>query len=130
MKAREAYALGGAVLAACMLLLVGSFNIIYGLTALIKGGSYFLFTEAGVTVFNLASWGWILLILGIVQVIAGVGIFGGYLWARIIGIAVALLNALGQLAAMGTYPWWSLLIIALDILVIYALATMPNLVSM
>jgi hypothetical protein len=126
MQTRQAVTIGGAVFAACMLLVVGGFNIIWGLAALIKGGKYFLFTDSGATVFNLTSWGWILLILGIVQVVAGVGIFGGYLWARIIGIAVAILNALGQLAAMGTYPWWSLLIIALDILVIYSLATMPD----
>jgi hypothetical protein len=126
MKKRQAVAMGGAVFAACLLLMVGVFNLIYGLAALIKGGTYFLFTDTAVTVFDLTSWGWITLIFGIVQIITAVGIFQGYLWARIIGIVVAVLNAAGQLAAMGTYPWWSLIIIAVDVLVIYALATMPN----
>jgi hypothetical protein len=126
MQTRQLVATGGALFAATLLLMVGFFNIIYGLAALIKGGKSFLFTDTGVTVFSLTSWGWIMLIFGIVQVITGAGIFGGYLWARIIGIAGAILNAAGHLAAMGTYPWWSLTIIALDIFVIYALATMPK----
>jgi hypothetical protein len=126
LRTRDVVAIGASLFAACILLMVGFFNIIYGLAALIKGGKSFLFTDTGVTVFSVTSWGWIMLIFGIVQVVAGVGIFRGYLWARILGIAGAILNAAGHLAAMGTYPWWSLSILALDVLVIYALATMPN----
>jgi hypothetical protein len=122
----QTIAMGGAVFAAVILLMTGFFNIIDGLAALIKGGNYFLFTNAGIQTFNLTAWGWIFLVFGILQVCTGAALFRGYLWARIIGIALAILNAAGHFSWMGTYPWWSLLIIALDVLVIWSLAVMPS----
>jgi hypothetical protein len=113
---------GGAIFAAIMLIMAGCFNLINGLAALVKGGSYLALTDSGTLVFNLTAWGWIMLIFGIVQVAAGLGIWSGALWARIIGIAAAVLNAMAHMTFVGTYPFWSLIVIAVDILIIWALA--------
>jgi len=72
---------------------------------------------------DLRTWGWIVLALGVVQLLAGSAILRGRAWGRWFGIGVASLNAIGQMVFIPAYPWWSLLIIALDILVIYGLAT-------
>ena len=89
-----------------MLFLVGVFNVIAGLVAS-----------------HLRTWGWIVLALGVVEFLAGSAILRGRGWSRWFGIGVAALNAIGQMVFIPAYPWWSLLIIAIDVLVIYRLAT-------
>jgi hypothetical protein len=111
----------GAVFASILLVMAGCFNVIDGLAAVVKGDSYWAFAKSGTLVFNVHTWGWILLIFGVVQVMAAAVLWSGALWARILGIAVAVLNAMAHLTFVGTYPFWSLTIIAVDILIIYAL---------
>jgi hypothetical protein len=113
---------GAAIFAAIMLIMAGCFNLIIGLAALFKGGNYLALSDSGTLVFNLTAWGWILLIFCIVQFAAGMGIWRGALWARLIGIAAAVLNAMAHMTFVGTNPFWSLIVIAVDILIIYALA--------
>ena len=71
---------------------------------------------------NLSTWGWIVVILGIVQILAALALFAGSEFARWFGIVVAGANAAGQLMFVPAYPWWALAMFALDILIIYALA--------
>jgi hypothetical protein len=100
-----------------MLILVGAFNIIDGLAA-ISGSSY----VADKLLFaNLDAWGWFFLIWGILQVFAGIAVMRGAGWAAVVGIVTAFFNAIAQLAAAGTFPAWTLAIVAADALVIYGL---------
>jgi hypothetical protein len=103
--------------AGVMLILVGAFNIIDGLAA-ISGSSY----VADKLLFaNLDAWGWFFLIWGILQVFAGIAVMRGAGWAAVVGIVTAFFNAIAQLAAAGTFPAWTLAIVAADALVIYGL---------
>ena len=95
-------------------------NLVHGIAAV--AGSKVLPQHPHILVANLSAWGWIVLVLGVLQIAAAIGIGRGSLVARLFGIAVAFLNALGQLIFASAYPLWSLTILGLDILVIYALA--------
>jgi hypothetical protein len=111
---------GWVVFAALMLFLAGVFNVIDGLVAL--ADSKFYVAGAVYVWSDLRTWGWIVLALGVVELLAGGAILRGRGWGRWFGIGAASLNAIGQMVFIPAYPWWSLLIIALDILVIYGLA--------
>jgi hypothetical protein len=112
---------GWVFFAGIMLLVIGCFNVIYGIVALFND-TYFVVTRAGLLGFDITAWGWITLIMGIIEVFAGLAILGGATWGRIVGIIVAFLSMLHQFSLMSANPFWSLLIIALDVVVIYALA--------
>jgi hypothetical protein len=111
---------GWLTFAATLLGLAGAFNIIDGIVALSK--SKFFTANATYVFSDLRGWGWILLILGILQLVAAFTLFGGSELARWFGIGVASLNAIGQLMAAPAYPLWSLTMFAVDIIIIYALA--------
>jgi len=104
-----------------MLFLAGVFNVIAGLVAL--ADSRFYAAGAVYVWSDLHTWGWIVLALGVVELLAGGAILRGRTWGRWFGISAAGLNAIGQMVFIPAYPWWSLLIIAIDVLVIYRLAT-------
>jgi hypothetical protein len=106
--------------AGLMLIMVGLFNVIDGLVAIVNH-NFFVPTRAGLLVFNLAGWGWVHLLLGIVLVIVGVAVLTGQLWARVAAVILVILNAVTQLLFMSAYPLWSLIVIILDIIVLYAL---------
>jgi hypothetical protein len=111
--------------AGIVIAIVGVFNFIDGIVA-IANPHYFVIQTAGGTnhlVFgDLRSWGWAILVLGVIQVLTAFAIFSGRSWAAVVGIVVAGFNAIGQLLYLGVNPWWSIIAIALDVLVIYALA--------
>jgi hypothetical protein len=106
--------------ASVMLALVGAFNVIDGIVALSRSKFY----VAGATyVFSdLRTWGWIMLALGAVEVLAAVNILRGSEWSRWFGVGAAGLNAVGQLMFVDAYPFWSLSAFAMDVLVVYGLA--------
>ncbi|HEY7282230.1 MAG TPA: hypothetical protein VID47_11620 [Actinomycetota bacterium] len=112
---------GWAIFACVLIILVGGFNIIYGLVGVFDD-QRLVTTRNGLLVFDTTTWGWILLIIGVVQVFAALAIFSGRVWGRIVGILMAGLNAWAQLTILEAQPVWSSLIIAVDVLVIYALA--------
>ncbi len=72
--------------------------------------------------FDITTWGWIHLLLGIVVALAGVGLLAGRTWARVVGITLALLSAVANFMFIPHHPVWALLVIALDVFVIWALA--------
>jgi hypothetical protein len=113
------------VFAGVLLLIAGVLNIIYGIAAI--GDSKF-FTENAVYVFSsLHTWGWILLILGVLELIAAFSLFSGGEFGRWFGIFIASLNAIGALLAIGgAYPFWSLAIFALSVIIIYKLVEGPE----
>jgi hypothetical protein len=103
-----------------MLFIAGVFNVTDGLVAL--ADSRFYAAGAVYVWSDLRTWGWIVLALGVVALLAGGAILRGRAWGRWFGISAASLNAIGQMVFIPAYPWWSLLIISVDILVIYGLA--------
>jgi hypothetical protein len=105
-----------------MMLMMGSFQAIEGFVALFKE-DYFLVTRNGLVVsMDYTAWGWTHLLIGLVAVAAGFGVMVGQMWARVVGIIIAMVSALANIAFVSAYPVWSTIIIATDILVIYALA--------
>ena len=111
---------GWIVFAASMLGLAGAWNSIQGILAIADSRVYvgeqtFVFSD-------LKTWGWIVLILGVLQLFASFGVVGGSEAATWFGIGVAGLNAIGQLMWLPAYPFWALTMFAVDILIIYALA--------
>jgi hypothetical protein len=113
---------GWVVFASMMMIMVGSFQAIIGLVALFDSGYYVVTENSLVVNVDYTGWGWTHLILGAVAVAAGFGLIAGQMWARVVGIAMALVSAVVNLAFMAAYPLWSITVIALDILVIYAIA--------
>jgi hypothetical protein len=112
---------GGLLLfAVCMMALAGTWAVIEGIAAIANSK---VFTANAVFVFsNLKTWGWIMLILGALLLLAAFTVFSGSQFARWFGIVAAGLNAMGQLFFIQAYPWWSLAMFAADIIIIYALA--------
>ena len=112
---------GWAVFAGVMLVVVGAFQAIDGLVALFKDEIYLVRPNGLVVNVDYTAWGWVHLLLGIVLIAAGAAIFSGRVWGRTLGVIAAILSAVVNFAYVGAYPVWSILIIAIDILVIYAL---------
>ena len=104
-----------------MILIVGVMNVIYGIAAI--DNSTFFIQDARYVVFSdLNTWGWILLVVGAVQLVAAFGIWSRTAWGRWIGIISASCNAVIQLLFISSFPAASLALFALDLLVIYGLA--------
>ena len=103
-----------------MMVLLGTFNLIEGLVALFND-EYYVATPQGLLVFDITGWGWVHLIIGVIAIIVGIGVFAGATWARICGVILCGINAIAQLAFLSAYPVWGILVIVLDILVIWAL---------
>jgi hypothetical protein len=111
---------GWVLFAWIMLAFAGVMNVIYGVSAL--ANSAFFVNDAKFVFSDLRTWAWITLIFGIVELFAAASIWRGGEFGRWVGIIVAGVNVLAQMAGMQAYPFWALLIIAFDLLVIYALA--------
>jgi hypothetical protein len=103
-----------------MLFTVGTFDVIYGLTALFRD-EYLAVTPESLILLDLTTWGLITLGLGALQIGAGIAILNGQAWGRVVGVIFATLSALTQLSLVEVQPVWSTLVVILDVLVIYAL---------
>lgn len=102
------------------LVLLGAFNLIHGLVAVFEDDV--LVAAAGnLVVFDLTTWGWVHTIAGALQVLVGLMLFTGARWARITAIILVMLNAVAQLASLNAQPTWGFLIIALDVVLLWAL---------
>ena len=112
---------GWVIFAAIVMFTIGVIDIIQGLAALLKDEVY-LVTDSGLLVStDYTTWGWTLLIWGIVLILAGAALFSGKEWGRWFAIVVIIINGIGQIAWFPAYPLWSLLAIGLGITVLYAL---------
>jgi divalent metal cation (Fe/Co/Zn/Cd) transporter len=120
-RARPArWVAGMSLFAGILMIMTGVFNAVEGLVALFRNEVY-LTTVQYVFAFDLTTWGWIQLILGLVVLAAGFGVLKGRIWGRVVGIGIALLSMIVNFLFIPYYPVWSLLIIALDVFVIWAL---------
>ena len=110
------------VIAATLMIVVGIFQAFVGFVALVDGTDFYV-TPNFVFSLNTTTWGWVHLIYGIVVAVGGLFILTGNVVARTLGIVLAGVQAIVNFAWLPYYPIWSIIIIALDVLVIWALAT-------
>jgi hypothetical protein len=113
---------GWIAFAGWLMLVIGMLDFFEGLIAVIRG-QYYVLTSSQVIVFDVKTWGWLTLLWGIVLGLAGIGLLAGSSFARWFAIVVGTLTFLEQLAFVGsaTYPLWSLVVLTLTALVLYAL---------
>jgi hypothetical protein len=118
----NAWATGVAIFAGALLLTAGLFQVFQGIVAIVDD-EFFVSTRKYVFEFDTTAWGYIHLIIGIVLVLTGFFLFSGATWARIVGITIAVLSMLTNFLWLPYYPLWALVVIALDVLVIWALSS-------
>ena len=116
------WATGLALFAGTLMIIGGIFQALSGVAALFRNGIYvvglnYLFA------FNFTAWGWIHLVIGVLVALAGAAVLSGQLWGRVIGIGIVTLSMIANFLFIPYYPFWSLLIIALDVFVIWALCS-------
>ena len=112
---------GWVIFAGFVLIIVGCINAIQGLVAIFKHTVYVLPSSQLVVTTDYKAWGWTLLIWGIIMALAGLGLFSAKSWARWFAIFVVFINLIGQFAWFPAFPLWSMVVIALDIFVLFAL---------
>ena len=115
------WAVGFTVFAAVMMIMVGVWQALAGLIAIFEN-EFYVPTRNYLFEFDVTAWGWIHLLVGIIVAFAGWGLLSGRTWARAVAIALALLSAVANFLFIPYYPFWSLLIITLDVFVIWAVA--------
>jgi hypothetical protein len=112
------------IFAGILLLISGVLNIIWGIAAI--GESHFFVLETHYILSGLNTWGWITLILGVLELLAALSLFSGGSYGRWFGIIVAGLVAIASLMEISAYPFWSLCVFALSVIVLYQLAKGPE----
>lgn len=121
-EARD-YTSGWVAFSGVMLIIGGGLSMIWGLVAVLNNHwVVWNSTNANHVYLSLRGWGWLELFLGIVVVLAGFGVFTGNIVARIVGIGVAALSLLGNFFLVPVFPFWALVIMVVDALIIYGLA--------
>ncbi|MEU9320264.1 hypothetical protein [Streptomyces sp. NPDC048295] len=119
------FRIGWTAFAAVLMIFGGAMAIFEGIAAIAKS-NVFVATRDYVFRFNLTGWGWIHLALGIVIVLAGCALFTGAAWARVVGIVLAGLGALANFLWLPYFPLWSLVLIAINVFIIWALCANPQ----
>jgi hypothetical protein len=116
----SAWAAGYAAFAGVVLVMIGFFQAVAGLVAIIDDQFYVVGQEY-IFQFDVTTWGWIHLIIGVVVLLSGFGIFSGNVAARTVGVLVAAISGVAAFMWLPWYPVWAIVIIALDVAVIWAL---------
>jgi hypothetical protein len=124
MNDEPAFVTGWWVFAGVLLIVAGLLNIVYGIAAI--GDSKFFTEDATFILSGLHTWGWVSLIIGVLELVAAFSLFSGGEFGRWFGIFVAALNSIGALLSIPAYPFWSLAIFALSIIIVYKLAEGPE----
>ncbi len=113
--------LGWIFFAAVMMVMIGIFHVIQGFVALFKD-SYYVVAKSGLVVqLDYTQWGWVHIFWGALILIAGLALMSGQMWARVVGIVLAVVSFFANAAFLAAYPIWSIIIMTMDVLVIYAL---------
>lgn len=116
---------GWAYFAGFMMMILGGMQAIAGLAAIFKQ-TFYITTQNHLLVLDYRQWGWTALILGIIIFFAGLELFRGAMWARVLAIILAGISFLTNMAFIDAYPVWSVLIMIVDVLIIYALLVHGN----
>ncbi|WP_395690395.1 hypothetical protein [Nocardioides sp.] len=117
------WAWGLGAFAGVVLVTVGLFQALEGLSAVLKDDVY-VATHDYLYSISLTGWGWVHLVVGVLAVLVGICVLYGQTWARAVGVLLAVLSAVTNFAFIPYYPFWALLIIAVDVVVIWALSTL------
>ena len=112
---------GWAFFAAAIIFINGMFSFTQGLVLLLGPDTYASLVSGDLLIFNVTGWAWWNLIIGVLLLAAGSALFSGATWARVIAVIFAVLSAVSQLLLIPVQPFWALIVIAIDVLVIYAL---------
>jgi uncharacterized membrane protein len=112
--------IGWGIFAATMMIIGGSLNAFYGLVAVVND-DWVVWTNRNAAYLDLTSWGWVHIIAGALVVLAGFGVLNGNVLARTVGVVLAGLSLIANFLFIPVYPLWSLTVIAIDVLVIWAL---------
>ena len=112
---------GWVVFGGVMLIMVGIFQFFQGLVALADDGYYLVRSDGLLVNVDYTTWGWVHVVVGAVAGLTGVGLMAGNMVARFVGVGIAVLSAVVNLAFISAYPIWSTIVIALDVIVIYAI---------
>jgi hypothetical protein len=107
--------------AGVIILVSGIFSGLQGLVALIGPNTYYVAAGGSLFLFDVTGWGWWNLIVGILLILTALALFAGATWARVIAIVLAVVSAVIQLLLIPAQPWWAMIVIAIDLLIIYAL---------
>ena len=114
---------GSAVFVGILLMIAGVLNIAYGIAAV--GNSHFYLNDTTYLFSSLHTWGWITIVLGVIQLTASLSLFGGGSYGRVVGIFAATLGAIGALLDIGgTHPWWALGIFAICLICVHGLVVL------
>jgi hypothetical protein len=113
-------AVGFILFAAIMMIMAGVFQAISGLVGIFEN-EFYVATRNYLFQFDATTWGWIHLLVGLLVAFAGWGLLSGRTWARVVGITLAVLSAITNFLFVPYYPFWSLLLVTLDIFVIWAI---------
>lgn len=119
-RSHSGWASGLTVFAGVIMVIGGVWHALVGIAALFNDQLY-VSTPRYIYAFDLTAWGWTYLILGVLVALAGVAVFSGQEWARVVGAVLAAVSMLANFMFIPHYPIWSLLVIALDVAVIWAL---------
>ncbi|MER7251281.1 hypothetical protein [Kribbella sp. NPDC000426] len=119
-QADSGWAMSGVAFAATMLLMIGGFQVVSGLAAIIND-EYFVQVRGYAFHLDITAWGWIHLVLGLALIAAGIGLFSRAVWAGVVALFLAVLSAVDNFFFIPYQPFWSLLLIALDVWIIWAL---------
>ena len=114
------WAMGWTAFAGIMMVMTGVWWIFSGIAAIFNNNLYVV-TQEWIFKFDVTTWGWIHMILGIVILLAGLGLFFGAVWARVIGVIVAVLAGLAAFAWLPWYPIWAIIFITISVAIIWAL---------
>jgi hypothetical protein len=107
--------------AGVILLVNGIFGILQGIVAIFAPDGYFVISRGALFLFDLSGWGWWTLILSLLMLVTAGALLMGATWARVVAVIFVVISAVSQLLLLPAQPWWSAIIIAVDVLVIYAL---------
>ena len=121
-RAPAGWAVGGSILAAWLMIVLGLWSALVGIAAIAED-EVFLTTPGYTYAVDLTAWGWIHLVLGVVALAAGLALFSGAAWARAVGIILAVLVAVDYFLFLPLHPLWSVVVIALSVFIVWSLAT-------
>jgi len=107
--------------AGLVLVLVGTINAIEGLAAIVEDDVFVTTGQGGMLVFDLTTWGWVHMLFGALKILTGLALFSGAAWARVSAIVLVMLSVIAQVAWLNAQPAWSVVVIVLDLLVLWAL---------
>ena len=111
---------GWIVFASVMMIISGSLNALYGLVAAVND-EWVVWTNSASLYLDLSQWGWVHLIIGVVMLVSGIGVFSGNVLARIVGVIVAAVSLIANFLFIPAYPLWAIAVVTIDVLVIWAL---------